>query len=73
MSGVFDYVLHPHAEKRKKAGPPTVAAAVAQAHGPGRIGRLNAKIGLKAHLAAQDAEIDKILDTMPSPRRTSAG
>ena len=28
-------------------GPPTVAAAVAKMHGPGPIGRLNAKIGLK--------------------------
>ena len=35
MSGIFDYVPHPHAEKRKEAGPPTVAAAVAQLHGPG--------------------------------------
>ena len=34
-------------EERKAAGPPTVAAAVAQLHGPGPIGRLNAKIGLK--------------------------
>jgi len=47
MSGIFEYVQHPHAEKRKAAGPPTVAAAVAQLHGPGPIGRLNAKIGLK--------------------------
>jgi hypothetical protein len=34
-------------EKRKEAGPPTVAAAVARLHGPGPIGRLNARIGLK--------------------------
>jgi hypothetical protein len=47
MSGIFEYVQHPHAEKRKETGPPTVAAAVAQLHGPGPIGRLNAKIGLK--------------------------
>jgi hypothetical protein len=47
MSGIFEYVQHPHAEKRKEAGPPTVAAAVAQLHGPGPIGRLNARIGLK--------------------------
>jgi hypothetical protein len=44
---IFEYVQHPHAEERKAAGPPTVAAAVAQIHGPGPIGRLNAKIGLK--------------------------
>jgi hypothetical protein len=47
MSGIFEYVQHPHAEKRKESGPPTVAAAVAQLHGPGPIGRLNARIGLK--------------------------
>jgi hypothetical protein len=47
MSGIFEYVQHPHAEKRKVAGPPTVAAAVAQLHGPGPLGRLNARIGLK--------------------------
>ena len=47
MSGIFEYVQHPHVEKRKAAGPPTVAAAVATMHGPGPIGRLNAKVGLK--------------------------
>ena len=47
MSGIFEYVQHPHAEKRKEAGPPTVAAAVAQLHGPGPIGRFNARFGLK--------------------------
>jgi hypothetical protein len=47
MSGIFEYVQHPHAQKRKDAGPPTVAAAVAQLHGPGPLGRLNARIGLR--------------------------
>src|SRR5450759_3388518 len=47
VAEIFKYVSHPHVEKRKAAGPPTVAAAVAQVHGPGPIGRLNAKIGLK--------------------------
>jgi hypothetical protein len=47
MPGIFEYVQHPHAQKRKAAGPPTVAAAISQMHGPGPIGRLNAKIGLK--------------------------
>ncbi len=47
MSNLFDYIPHPHAEQRKKAGPPKVASAVAQVHGTGAIGRLNAKIGLK--------------------------
>ncbi len=47
MSNVFDYVPHPHLEERKQAGPPKVAEAAAQLHGPGRLARLNAKIGLK--------------------------
>ena len=50
MSGVFEYIPHPHAEERKLAGPPTVAAAIAKVHGPGLIGRLNAKVGLKITL-----------------------
>lgn len=50
MSDIFDYVPHPHLEKRKAAGPPKVAAAAAQVHGPGPIGRLNAKVGLKITL-----------------------
>ena len=47
MSEIFEYVPHPHTEARKVAGPPTVAAAVAQLHGPGPIGRFNARFGLK--------------------------
>lgn len=50
MSNIFEYVPHPHVQDRKVAGPPKVAAAVAQMHGPGPIGRLNAKIGLKITL-----------------------
>jgi hypothetical protein len=50
MSDIFKYVPHPHMEERKLAGPPTVAAAVAKVHGPGLIGRLNAKVGLKITL-----------------------
>jgi hypothetical protein len=38
MPDIFEYIPHPHAEARKAAGPPTVAAAVAQLHGPGPIG-----------------------------------
>jgi hypothetical protein len=37
MSGIFEYIQHPHAGKRKAAGPPTVVAAAAQLHGPGPI------------------------------------
>ena len=47
MADLFDYVPHPHAEQRQASGPPKVAAAVAKVHGPGPIGRLNAKVGLK--------------------------
>jgi hypothetical protein len=50
MSNLFQYVPHPHMEHRKVAGPPKVAAAVAQVHGPGPIGRFNAKIGFKITL-----------------------
>jgi hypothetical protein len=50
MSSLFRYVPHPHIEKRKAAGPPKVAAAVAQVHGPGPLGRFNANVGLKVTL-----------------------
>ena len=50
MSGIFEYVPHPHVEQRKAAGPPTTAAARAQVHGPGRLARLNARVGLKVTL-----------------------
>ena len=50
MASLFDYVPHPHIEHRKAAGPPKVAAAIAQVHGPGPIGRFNAKVGLKITL-----------------------
>jgi hypothetical protein len=47
MSNLFKYVPHPHLERRRETGPPKVAAAAAQVHGRGLIGRLNAKVGLK--------------------------
>jgi len=47
MSSLFQYVPHPHIERRKAAGPPKVIAAVARVHGPGPMGRFNAKVGLK--------------------------
>jgi hypothetical protein len=47
MSSIFSYIPHPHMERRKAAGPPTVAAAIAQVHGQSAAGRLNAKVGLK--------------------------
>jgi len=50
MSTLFDYVPHPHTETRKAAGPPKVAAAASAVHGPGIIGRINSKIGLRITL-----------------------
>jgi hypothetical protein len=50
MSDLFDYVPHPHMKARQASGPPKVVAAVATVHGPGPIGRLNAKVGLKITL-----------------------
>lgn len=50
MSTLFQYVPHPHTERRKEAGPPKVASAVAAVHGPGLIGRVNAKVGLRITL-----------------------
>ncbi len=47
MPTLFEYVPHPHIEARKASGPPKVAAAVAQVHGSGMFGRLNAKVGLR--------------------------
>src|SRR5258708_24492240 len=50
MSSLFQYIPQPHIERRKAAGPPKVATAIAQVHGPGPIGRFNAKVGLKITL-----------------------
>ncbi len=47
MATIFDYVPHPHIERRKASGPPKVADAAATVHGPGRVGRFNARAGLK--------------------------
>ncbi len=50
MPSIFDYVPHPHLERRRQEGPPTVAAAAAQVHGQSRIGQINGKIGLRITL-----------------------
>jgi len=50
LAHIFEYVPHPHIEKRKAAGPPKVADARAQVHGTGVIGRFNAAVGLKITL-----------------------
>jgi hypothetical protein len=47
MATLFNYVPHPHIERREATGPPTVAAAMQAVHGPGLIGRINAKVGLR--------------------------
>jgi|SRR5581483_1593657 len=43
----FTYVPHPHVEARKAAGPPTVAAQTETIHGSSKVGRINARIGLR--------------------------
>ena len=50
MAGIFKYVPHPRHRQRELEGPPKVAAAAAQVHGPSLIGRINAKVGLKITL-----------------------
>ncbi len=50
MATIFDYIPHPHIEKRKAVGPAKVAAARVEVHGQGLVGRLNAKVGLKVTL-----------------------
>jgi hypothetical protein len=47
MSELFDYVPHPHVDRRQETGPPKVAAAAATVHGTGPIGRFNTKVGLR--------------------------
>jgi hypothetical protein len=50
MLDLFDYVQHPHVTQRKESGPPKVAETVSAVHGPGPIGRFNARVGLKITL-----------------------
>jgi len=50
MTETFEYVPHPRTQEREQAGAPTVAAAAASVHGPGLIGRINTKVGLKITL-----------------------
>ncbi|MDA8436808.1 MAG: hypothetical protein M0Z98_12580 [Actinomycetales bacterium] len=47
MPDVFEYIPHPHITAREAAGPPKVAAAVKAVHGPGPIGRFNARFGFR--------------------------
>jgi hypothetical protein len=50
MLDLFDYVQHPHVTQRKESGPPKVAESASAVHGPGPIGRFNARVGLKITL-----------------------
>jgi hypothetical protein len=50
MLDLFDYVQHPHVSRRQETGPPKVAEAAVAVHGPGPIGRFNARVGLKITL-----------------------
>ncbi len=48
MSGLFNYVPHPHLERRASGGPPTTADAAAKVHGAETtMGLFNARLGLK--------------------------
>jgi len=48
MSTIFSYSPHRRALERAEAGPPpTVAATALKMHGTGRIGRINAAVGLR--------------------------
>lgn len=47
MPDLFEYVRHPHVERRLETGPPKVVEAAAAMHGPGPVGRFNARFGLK--------------------------
>ena len=76
MSSLYDYVPHPHTERRKVAGPPKVASAAAQVHGPGAIGRLNSKIGLKITLIVGTmwcAYLFTVLALVSAPSAFSSG
>ena len=73
---IFEYIQHPHVEARKAAGPPTVAAAVAQVHGPGLIGRINAKVGLKITVVVGTmwcAYLFTVLALVSAPTALSSG
>jgi hypothetical protein len=50
MLDLFEYVQHPHVGLREETGPPKVAEAAATLHGPGPMGRFNARVGLKITL-----------------------
>lgn len=75
-NGIYSYIPHPHIEHRKAAGPPKVAAAAAAVHGPGMIGRLNAKVGLRITLIVGTmwtAYLFTVLALVSAPNAFSSG
>lgn len=50
MPDVFKYIPHPHTQARLESGPPKVADAIKAVHGPGVLGRFNARFGLRITL-----------------------
>ncbi|HET6810263.1 MAG TPA: hypothetical protein VFH50_04570 [Acidimicrobiales bacterium] len=46
MTETFQYVPHPHLERRKATGPPKVHDSAAEVHGQGVLGRFNSALGL---------------------------
>ncbi len=76
MADRYEYIPHPHIHERKAAGPPKVASAVAAVHGPGPIGRLNAKVGLKITLVVGtmwSAYLFTLLALVSAPSAFSSG
>ncbi len=76
MPDLFDYIPHPHVQQRAAAGPPKIAAALAAIHGPGPVGRFNAKVGLKITLIVGTmwaAYLFTVLALVSAPSAFSSG
>ena len=76
MLDLFDYVQHPHVSRRQETGPPKVAEAAAALHGPGPIGRFNARVGLKITLIVGtmwSAYVFTLLALVSAPAAFSSG
>jgi hypothetical protein len=76
MLDLFEYVQHPHVHQRKEAGPPQISEAVAALHGPGPMGRFNARVGLKITLVVGtmwSAYIFTILALVSAPAAFQSG
>lgn len=67
---------HPRIVQRQAEGPPKVAAAVAAIHGPGPLGRFNAKFGLKITVVVGTmwtAYVFTVLALVSAPSAFSSG